>query len=351
MSKINYIILKANGNCNLSCNYCYYTHYQLAKWKIKYSLELLDLTFKKIAGYTDKITLCWHGGEPLLNGIDYYTKAIELQKKYSINIEHNLQTNGTLINDDWAKMFKENNFSIGISLDGNQSVNDKNRLINGKSSYMDVIRGMKILQRNEVKFGVLCYVNPLENGVNIFRHFVDLGVKKIDFLLPIVSHSSNTTIDEELLAQYFENIFNDWLTLNDPTIKIRIFEDVLTLLMGGKAKNCIFKNKCNGFITIEPNGDVGICENHRINGLENYLINKNILYDDFELIEKEVNTRSEIINSLPDNCIKCNILEVCKGGCSVERYNNEYKHTNIYCKTYKKLFINLAKKVYVQPQN
>ena len=102
MGKINYIIIKVNGNCNLNCTYCYYTHHQLPEWKTIYNLDLLDLTFNKLADYTDKVIICWHGGEPLLNGLDYFRKAMEIQKKYKLNIENNLQTNGTyLLMIDW----------------------------------------------------------------------------------------------------------------------------------------------------------------------------------------------------------------------------------------------------------
>ncbi|MCX6230589.1 MAG: radical SAM protein [Bacteroidetes bacterium] len=346
MGKINYIIIKANGNCNLNCSYCYYTHHRLPQWEKAYNLELLELTFKKIAAYTHNVSICWHGGEPLLNGIDYYRNVLDLQQKYQICIEHNLQTNGTLINDEWAKFFKENNFSIGLSLDGDKAANDKHRHNKSKSSYNAVIQGLEKLKQNEVKFGVLCYANPEEDGVRIFHHFINLGIKKIDFMFPITSHNSDITINEDLLTDYFEKIFKAWLELNNPQVKIRLFEDIILLLVGGKAKNCIFKNQCNGFITIEPNGDVGICENNRINGHDNYLIGKNILYHDFNSIEKALDLKSASINTLHDSCLNCNLLNLCNGGCAVERFHHDYKNINVYCKIYKKLFANISKQIY-----
>ena len=350
MGKINYIIIKANGNCNLNCTYCYYTQHQLSEWKTAYNLDLLEITFKKIADYTDIITICWHGGEPLLNGVDYFRKAIEIQRKYKLKVENNLQTNGTLINNEWAEFFKENNFSVGLSLDGNKETHDLNRLKNNTSSYDKVLDGLNILIKHKVKHGVLCYANPDTDSVAIFRHFVQLGIRKIDFMLPIISHHSNAEVDVEKVSNYFIQLFHEWFDLNNPNIKIRIFEDILSLLLGGKANNCLFKNQCGGFITIEPNVDIGICENHRINGFENYLLNKNILHDNFISIENEAHIRNENINKLSNECLNCNLLPWCNGGCSVERFFDGFKNINVYCRVYKNIFSNLAERIYVQPK-
>ncbi|MEI8204190.1 MAG: radical SAM protein [Bacteroidota bacterium] len=349
MGKINYIIIKSNGNCNLNCTYCYYTHHQLPEWKTAFDIDLLDLTFNKLAGYTDKVIICWHGGEPLLNGLDYFRKAMEIQQKYNLKVENNLQTNGTLIDDDWAIFFKENNFSIGISLDGDEGIHDLNRKQKNNSSYEKTLNGLRLLMKHKTKHGVLCYANSETDSVSIFRHFIKLGIKKIDFLLPIISYQSIAEVDVEKVSNYFIRLFHEWFDLDNPEIKIRIFDDMLSLLLGGKAMNCIFKNQCQGFITIEPNGDVGICENHRINGFDNYLLNKNILTDDFFSIEKESFKRNENINKLAEDCLKCNLLQICNGGCSVERFNMGYKNKNVYCDIYKNIFCNLANKIYVQP--
>lgn len=351
MKKINYIILKANGKCNLNCNYCYYyNNFKVKEWNKKFSEELLDITFNKISSYTNDITICWHGGEPMLNGISYYKNVIELQKIYNLKIEHNIQTNGTLINDEWAEFFKKNNFSVGLSLDGDKKANDNSRLSNGISSYFNTLRGLKILQKHQVKYGVLCYANSNEDGKRIFKHFVNLGVKKIDFLLPIVSHKHVDEINEDLLFKFFESVYTEWIELNDPQVRIRLFDDIFSLLLDYQAKNCIFKNSCFNFITIEPNGDIGTCENHRVNGLNNYLLNLNIKNADFELIENKLKILSSINILIPDECSDCKFLKFCNGGCAVERYRDKNNSYNMYCKIYKKLFVLLAKSIIVKPK-
>lgn len=342
---IKHIILKATGECNLSCNYCYYENNIIPQWKQKFELSLLENLFSKLKSYNRNVAISWHGGEPLLNGIKYFDDALVLAKKNDLLLTNSLQTNGTLLNSEWAVFFKRNNFSIGVSIDGNEYHNFlAGRFGRSNSLYKKVIEGVSVLQGEEVKYGVLCVANSRFEGKEVFEHFLDMGIKNMDFLIPI-STQQVPDVEIEGLIRYYTSIFDIWFKNDDKEISIRLFEDILLLILGGKSQNCLFKNSCNRFITIEPNGDIGMCENTRVISIEEYLLGLNIEHNTLIEADSVLNNMYEEIKILPLECNDCSFMPMCNGGCPVGRKNGNYQNINVYCMLYKALFSHILNKV------
>jgi uncharacterized protein len=180
-----YVMLKPVGSkCNLNCDYCYYLEKENL-YNNRNQVMSENLLERFIKQYIDSQTMpdimfTWHGGETLMRPISFYKKAIELQKKYANgrNIDNSIQTNGTLLNDDWCKFFKENNFLVGISIDGPKDFHDEYRRDKmGRPSFHRVMKGIELLKKHGVEFNCMAVVNdynvdyPLEfyNFFNIFN--------------------------------------------------------------------------------------------------------------------------------------------------------------------------------------
>ena len=149
------LIMKVVSTCNLACRYCDADIYSNRRM----SLDTLSQVITKALNYADYVEFIWHGGEPLLMGIQFHEKAVELQKRYKREgqtIVNTLQTNGTLISQEWVDFFKANDFHVGVSLDGAPEVQNANRIFrNGQGSFEQVMRGVRLLRENGVEFGVL----------------------------------------------------------------------------------------------------------------------------------------------------------------------------------------------------
>ncbi|HAG42207.1 MAG TPA: hypothetical protein DCL31_00905 [Clostridium sp.] len=341
---IKHIIFKVTGNCNLSCDYCYYINDLSNEWKVNSNINILKEVFEKYRNYNNHLKISWHGGEPLLIGIDFFREAMKLAKTNKIKLTNSVQTNGILLNEEWCDFFLENNFSVGISIDGPQELHDKDRKMkNGLGSYQGAVNAIKLLQSKKIPYGILSVCSPTFNGKHVFNHFVELGIKNMDFLLPIITKESliNDRYFISKCTKYFLDILDEWIALDDPSIKIRYFRNLIYPLLGDKARECILNNSCNDFITIEPNGDVGLCENTRIINKDFYKSNLNICRNNFKEIEEYINNKINkcSYNKLCQACVDCKWLDICNGGYPVSRYDslNDFNNTSAYCKLYKRI--------------
>lgn len=330
---INHIIFKATGNCNLNCDYCYYVNAIPRRYKVNFPEDKLDLFFEKVADYNKDIYISWHGGEPLLQKISFYQKAQDLAAKHGISLHQSLQTNGTLVNEEWAKFFSEYQFSIGLSIDGDQKLNDQSRkLKSGNGSvYNKLLKSIDLLSKNKAKFGALVVINPDADGKAVFDHLLGLGIKSFDILLPKIQWETKDKPDFNKISKYIISMFDTWFALDDPTIEIRWFENILAKLTGHFGNLCSMYSKCGNHVTIEPNGEIGLCENYREVGHDYYLTGYNILEDTFFNVDKyyEKNLYPRI--KLAEKCRQCEWLSICNGGCPYERFKNGDILHNVYC--------------------
>lgn len=342
--------------CNLDCDYCYYKgKISLFQEKIDYRMTD-DLLEEYIKQYIEAhpgpvVPFGWQGGEPTLLGVGFFNKAIEFQKKYlskGFYCENSLQTNGTLLDDEWCHFLKEKDFLVGISIDGPAKFHDVFRKDKeGNSTFYETIRGLEFLQRNKVKYNVLCVVSTvnINKPLEIYHFLKERRIKYIQFIPLVeslgVEKVSSRSIDGENYGRFLTSIFNEWVSRDIGEIFIQIFEEALLVGSGLEASLCMFKKTCGQSLVIEHNGDVYSCD-HFVSK-ENKI--GNIMQEHLrEIISspKQKSFGENKFKKLPETCRVCPIRFMCNGGCLKNRIipTNEDDHSlNYLCKGYKQFFL------------
>lgn len=352
------LIIKSTRKCNLRCSYCHDWRFRSDKMSFK---TLATLISKAFESKQRNISFMWHGGEPLLMPMEFYQKALLLQeksKKEGQFYSNSIQTNGTLINQDWCDFFLKYRFNIGISLDGiEQSHNLNRKYSNNKGSYSDVLKSIKLLQKNNVPFGVLIVLNEniLKLGADkIFNFLVDeIGAKSFSFIpvKPANNENSGEVYSDEYCkshnsAEFMKEIFDLWLERDDSSIQIREIDSLLKVILGGTATACTLAGNCLGsYFHIEPEGTVYHCDKYL--GDSNYNLG-NILENNFSEIQqneklhkliKEEEASLELLKECPK-------ISICNGGCPHDRYiAKKVFHKNQKCCGQKLLINHMEKRL------
>ena len=343
--------------CNLDCEYCYYLEKEELYPETK-SFRMEDSTLENyIRQYIEtqstlsEITFAWQGGEPTLMGIDFFRKAVELQDKYrrsGMTIRNSLQTNATIINDEWAIFFKENNFLIGISIDGPPKLHDHYRFDKkGDPSSADVIRGLRLFQKHEVDYNILCVVNNYNGDypVQIYNYFKDLGAQFMQFI-PIVEHFgdgsevSPRSINPKQYGRFLCAVFDEWVKEDIGKIFIQIFDVSLEAWLGFKPSLCIFNETCGDAMAMEHNGDVYACDHYVT---PEYLVGNIGETPIADIINLPFQRKfgEDKKDTLPPYCLDCEVRFVCNGGCPKNRFidtPNGDPGLNYLCEGYKMFF-------------
>lgn len=351
------IFVKPVGaECNLGCSYCYYLRKKdlYPRGRTVMSDEVLErYIISHIEASTEKIIFfSWHGGEPMLAGIDFYRKAVTLQKKYRSRehtIINGIQTNGTLVNDDWCRFFKNERFTIGISIDGPEHLHDQHRNKNGgEPVFSDVMNGYQLLQKWNIPAEVMCVVSSgnVYSSMEVYNFFRKIGAKYITFL-PLVEHRpglpgkvSSETVPSEAFGLFLKTIFDEWLTWDIGSIKIQIFEEALRTAFGQDHTLCIFRKDCGGVPVVEHNGDFYSCD-HFVTGshLRGNIMDSGLCGLLDSKAQKEFgNTKSA---SLPGYCLSCEVKMMCNGECPKNRFIDTPSGEpglNYLCRGYKLFF-------------
>jgi len=304
-----------------------------------------------------QVTFVWQGGEPTLMGLNFFCKAVEFQRMYArpgMRVENAFQTNGTLLDDDWCKFFKENNFLVGISIDGPPELHNMYRIDKGGAETSnDVLRGLTLLKEHEVDFNILCTVHAanVENPLEIYQYFRDkLGVKYIQFI-PIVERDNKTgfqtgnkirnrSVTDKKYGTFLITIFDEWVSNDVGTMFVQIFDEALGKWLGSAGGLCVFEKTCGLGLVIEHNGDLFSCDHfvepkHKLgNIIETDMI-------DMVTSHKQFKFGMQKRDSLPQFCLDCEVRFVCNGGCP----KNRVKHTpngvyglNYLCEGYRAFF-------------
>jgi uncharacterized protein len=294
------------------------------------SLDTVSQIVKKALDYADYVEFIWHGGEPLLMGIQFYEKVVELQKRYrreGQTIVNTLQTNGTLISQEWVDFFKANDFKVGVSLDGPPEVHNANRIFrNGQGSFEQVMRGIRLLKENGVKFGVLAVITKetVRLGAKRFLDFfIENGIFNIGILpqRPALNIGRTDALPREEFEKFAIELFDYWYSLDDPRIRIREFDAILSRILGARSRVCIFSGDCVGrFLGITPDGDVYHCDEFMFD--ERYKLG-NVREQTFEEMlnpknPKLIRIRLEFEGT--KKSISCKYSKICNYGCPEDRY-------------------------------
>ena len=344
-----YVILKpAGAHCNLACKYCYYLEknklYPTAQ-RHQMSDEMLEqFTREYIEAQTmNQVLFTWHGGEPLLRSIDFYRKALSLQQKYAggRRIDNVIQTNGTLLTDEWCEFFAQNHWLVGISIDGPQPDHDHYRLTAaGKPSWQKVMQGIKLLKKHGVEWNAMAVVNAynVNHPLEFYRFFKENGCQFLQFT-PIVERQtrhedgrtlasladkneiplSEASVTPEQWGYFLCAIFDEWVRKDVGKIFVEIFDCTLANWMGISPGICAYSKECGHAGVMEHNGDVYSCDHFVFPEYKLGNIRDHSLIDMLYGEQQQEFSRLKH-SSLPRQCKECDMEFACHGECPKNRF-------------------------------
>ena len=347
-----YVMLKpAGAHCNLACKYCYYLEknnlYQNSHRHLMSDEMLEQFTREYIEAQTmPQVLFTWHGGEPLMRSIDFYKKALALQKKYAHGkqIDNVIQTNGTLLTDEWCEFFAQNHWLVGISIDGPQEYHDHYRVTPaGKPSWEKVMQGIQLLKKHRVEWNAMAVVNAYnaEHPLEFYHFFRDNGCQYLQFT-PIVErlteHEDGRTLasladdreiplaDASVTPQQWGNflctIFDDWVRHDVGKTFVEIFDCTLANWMGVLPGICAYSKECGHAGVMEHNGDVYSCDHFVFPEYKLGNIREQSLIDMLYGDKQQAFSRLKH-TSLPRQCKECDMEFACHGECPKNRFEKD----------------------------
>jgi uncharacterized protein len=320
------------SNCNLGCSYCYYINTgsgNAGKGGV-IDPELLEVYIEQHfeATTNDTVFFSWHGGEPMLAGLEFYKDVLRIQERYNTKgrrVLNGMQTNGTMLTGEWGAFLKENDFIVGLSLDGPEKYHNRYRKnLNQEGSFKDVIKGWNILQEYGVTSEILCTLNDYNSlhPVGIYNFFRDIGARYITFL-PVVEQSDNGELAEwsvrpEVFGNFLISVFEEWKRSDIGKIEIQIIEEAMRTALKEEHSLCILREECGGVPVLEKNGNVYCCD-HYVSP-DSLLGNISKIALSQMLDSEQLRNFGRIKSStLPGKCLRCEVLDMCNGGCPKNR--------------------------------
>jgi len=357
------LLIKPSGSdCNLDCRYCFYKDRtpEVGTGRQRMSDEVLQ---KLIEDYMrlhfSPATFIWQGGEPTLMGLDFYKKAVELQKKFGADgqeVANCLQTNAILLDDEWCRFLRENRFLVGISIDGPKEFHDRYRLDHGGCGTFDrVMSAIEKCKEHKVEFNALILLNDrnVEHPNEIFDFFIENGIKYLQFI-PCIESNPETgeimdfSITPQQYGEFLCRLFDRWYDYGPENLRIRVFDSVLSYCITGRHTICTFDRQCSQYIVVEHSGDAFCCDffveaGWRLGNIFETPIEKLAVSD-----KKRDFARAKL--NLDNKCLLCRHLAVCRGGCMKDgkmldsrcsildsQVRNEHR-VSYFCDAYKRFF-------------
>ncbi|RDE24652.1 anaerobic sulfatase maturase [Motiliproteus coralliicola] len=360
-----HMMIKPVGSaCNLDCGYCYYQDkdalLQQPGAKVMSPERLQRFTEQYLAAQPDgtpEVNFGWQGGEPTLAGLDFYRNAVKWQQHYNtrhLSISNAIQTNGSLLDDEWCHFFAEHNFLVGLSIDGPSELHDRQRPVkSGGSSFSQVRRAAQLLQQHQVEFNVLCVVTnvSLVDPIAVYNSIKQLGGRYIQFIPLVVPSPSSISVDElynfdqdaecsvdaQGYGRFLSTIFDHWLEQDLGRVFVQQFDELIGALLGQPSASCIHAPACGRSLVIENNLSVFSCDHlvyppYQLNGLEQQSL--------AELVDGDQQQRFERlkIEQLPPNCNSCRFKPLCNGGCPIHQSGEGTARRNYLCRGYQDFF-------------
>lgn len=331
-----YVLAKpAGAACNLQCKYCYYLekHALYAEQKAPaMSDEMLEhfvRTYIEAQPLGADVCFTWHGGEPLMRPLDFYRRALELQQRYSSGrrIQNVLQTNGTLLTDKWCEFLAQNQFLVGVSIDGPQEFHDEYRRNRGGApTWVKVVQGIRLLNKHHVDWNAMAVVNDYnaDYPVEFYRFFRDqLGCRFLQFT-PIVERNADGTLTDfsvtpEQWGHFLTTLFDEWVKQDVGEVFVQLFDATLANWMGEAPSLCSVAPECGNSGALEWNGDLYSCDHfvtpqHRLGNIREQSLRQ------LMSSEKQVNFGRQKREQLPMQCQKCDVRFACNGECPKNRF-------------------------------
>lgn len=369
---MHFTIKPVSAACNLQCDYCFYQPKEASMLpRGKMSLETLEqfVKFYIVACPSDHVYFTWQGGEPLLMSKDFYRKAFALQQKYAAgkHIENAIQTNATLIDEEWCQLFKEHNVLLGVSIDGPETMHDTYRKDKHQhGTFAKVMHGIELVKKHNIPFNTLTCINHsnYQHPLEVYHFLKNLGSTFMQFSEVIETTPENCDFDHvtgdyqakefslpaAAYGDFMGEIFKEWVAQDIGTIVIRQFESIISRTLGMGHLSCVFEDKCPDNFVLEANGDIYECDQavypkYKLANLQQL---QAIPFKEVLSSTNQASACTTILNTqrlnrhksnLSAECQSCKYLHLCNGGCVKHRINlsGGVPHT-YFCAGYKKLF-------------
>ena len=360
-----HLLAKPTGPiCNLDCEYCFFLSKEALYPgdRFRMSDELLDTYLRQFmeANPDGEITIAWQGGEPTLMGVDFFRRAVALAERYrrpGQQVQHTIQTNGTLLTDEWCELLAEHRFLVGISIDGPPALHDRYRVDKrGEPTSAKVLAGLQRLRDHDVDVNVLCTVNAANQGhpLEVYRYFRDdLDLQHIQ-LIPIVERDNETgfqegdtvtarSVDPMAWGAFLCAVFDEWVGRDVGTVFIQMFDAALASWLDLPATICIFRETCGDALALEHNGDLYSCD-HFVEPA--HLLGNITRTPMVELVSsrQQVAFGQAKADTLPAYCRSCEVRFACNGECPKNRFTltpDGEAGLNYLCAGYKAFFTHI----------
>ena len=359
---ITHVILKVASRCNLDCSYCYVYNKADSTWKQRpeiMSPEIFEAAIERIRRHLQlthqkELLIAFHGGEPCLIGVNKFdawcTRARQaLEGIATVNL--GIQTNGALIDEDWAEVFRKHRVHVGLSMDGPKHVHDLFRFDHKRrGSYDQVERGLKMLQQAQVEHGILCVIPLGADPLTVHRHFLGLGCKAITYLLPHFTHDTIAPIRERYgatpCADFLIPIFDDWWFNGTMEVSVGDLKNMARIILGGDSKIETFGNFAPLYVFVETDGEIEGLDSLRVCKEGISRINLNVQNADFREILHSGTMHGEAMFEgmpLPQVCRACCERDTCAGGYLPHRYSRtrDFDNPSVWCADILMLFAHL----------
>lgn len=351
MKNISVLIKPASNLCNIKCNYCFYNTIANEREVVSYGFmkkSILKEIVKKAFEFADggTCTFAFQGGEPTLIGLEFYKNFIEFIEKYgeTVRVNNVMQTNGILIDEEWAKFLKKNKFLVGLSLDGPQKIHDARRKSkDGKSTFHKVMKAKKIMDEVGVEYNILTVVDNVvaKNVKDVYKFFKKEKIRYTQYIPCLDPLISDKNDDKQYLltksyGTFLKKLFDLWYKdfMKEKYVSIRYFDNLISIILGARGEACNMMGYCSIQSVIEADGSVYPCDFY--------------VYDEWKLgnikeisFEKIMFSKKamEFLNSSlekSDKCSRCKWFNICKGECRRKRENSE--KLNTLCEAYYDFF-------------
>ena len=332
MKKLTILIKPVSSQCHMECQYCFYkdiAHYRTES-ATKMDRDIWISIIQKTLTYCDEpieIEYCFQGGEPLLAGIQFYESFIhELKMRNKIHtIKFAIQTNGTLINNDWIDLFKRYNFLVGVSLDGIKKTHDLNRKISGQGSFDIVMSAIELLKKNDIEFNILSVVtsNMVNHAQDIYKFYQDMQFHYVQFIPCLPSLNSDNGLKPKEFFEFYKVLYDEYR--KHLSIHISLFDQIHSLFHGGKECSCGMLGYCSIQIVIESDGSIYPCDFYALDQYNLGHIQTRSL--------KEIFTHNMAYTFLKEEkeysyrCDECEFYSLCQGNCKRQNicmFNDDY---------------------------
>lgn len=354
MKHLSVMLKPASSACNLRCRYCFYCDITQTRERRFYGMmsdDVLEAVVRRtLESAEESCDFVFQGGEPTLVGLEFYQRLIALEKRYNrrgIRISHALQTNGVLINEEWASFLKENSFLVGLSLDGTKEIHDKMRVdSHGCGTFQQVYHASQLLDRRSVDYNILTVVTRFaaKHAVKIYRTYTQKYRWKYMQFLPCLDPceldrgGTPYSLSPEAYGQFLKDLFDVWYRdlMRGNYVYIRYFENLAGMLMGIQPESCGLMGGCHAQLVVESDGSCYPCDFYV---MESRCMGSFLKNSVAELLSSPsaIRFREESFPP-PQACMSCPWKRLCRGGCRRDRDDHGQVGSNYFCQSYQMFF-------------